>query len=169
MLSVGDKMKFYCNMDDIPSSELNDSVIKKLRTSKAVVNHIGPLDPAREEGRKGWRIVWITTTRMGGLLRAERVSEIVETGNRTCEYVAYESFGGFLGLVPRMVKKMMAPKLVRGFGDWAIDLKERAEGFVVDPMDGKVGVTKDEHGNWAFITNRGGSLRYSGRKDTSVA
>ena len=168
MLSVGDKMKFYCNMDDIPFSELNDSVIKKLTTSIDVVNHIEPLDPAREEGRKGWRIVWITATTMGGLLRAERVSEIVETSDGGCEYVAYESFGGFAGLMPWMVKKTMARKLVRGFGHWAIDLKERAEGLVVDPMDGMVAITKDKHGNWAFI-NRDGSLRYSGRKDTSVA
>lgn len=154
MLSVGDMMKFYCNMDDIPFSELNDSVIEKLTTSIDVVNHIGPLDPVREEGRKGWRIVWITTTTMGGLLRAERVTEIVETSDETCEYVAYESFGGFLGLMPWMVKKMMAEKLRRGFGDWAKDLKMRAESLTQgEEGAGNSSLKKNEHGSWTLMAS----------------
>lgn len=142
MLSDGDEMKFYCN------SELNDFVINKLTTSIDVVKHIGPLDPARDEGRRGWRIVWMTTTTMGGLLRAEQVSEIVETSDGGCEYVAYELFGGFAGLMPWMVRKMMAEKLVREFGDWAKDLKLRAEGEV-EGWKGAVesSLKKNEHGN----------------------
>lgn len=89
-------MKFYCNMSHLPLSSLSDSDIAYFTTSIDVVNRIAPLDPSKEDGRMGWRIAWITTTTMGGLLRTERVTEIVETDDGECEHVAYESFGGFL-------------------------------------------------------------------------
>lgn len=84
-LSVGDEMKFYCSMSLLSLASLRDSDIERFTTIIDIVNHVAALDSFKEEGRMGWRILWITTTTMGGLLRAERVTDIVETSDGECE------------------------------------------------------------------------------------
>ena len=78
-------MKFYCSMSLLSLASLRDSDIERFTTIIDNVNHVAALDSFKEEGRMGWRILWITTTTMGGLLRAERVTEIVEASDGECE------------------------------------------------------------------------------------
>jgi len=80
------------------------------------------------DGRKGWRVAWAGTVAGGWLLKCERVHEFVETeeaGVVTTIYTNWESFGGPLAPV---VKMLEAKRLSERFGDWAADLKKFAEG-----------------------------------------
>ena len=94
LLGMGDRMKFYCNMSGLSISDLTPAKIETMTKSIDFMKIILPLDPVTEEERKGWRIVWTATTTLCGLIRAERVQEIVEMEDGSCEYLGYETFGG---------------------------------------------------------------------------
>ena len=123
-LRQGDRFTMFVNMPGAPLQSLNQGMIEKFQTTHEIVNLIEALDPAKEEGRKGYRICWKDDGGFGGLLRADRVQECVDLGDGTCEWVTFESFGGWLAPVVRLAT---GSKLVERFGDWGRDLKARCE------------------------------------------
>lgn len=114
----------FVNIPGAPLESLNKGMVEKFQTTHEILSLIEALDPSKEEGRKGYRICWKVDGGFGGLLRAERVQECVDLGDGTCEWVTFESFGGWLGPVVRLTT---GGKLVERFGDWGRDLKARCE------------------------------------------
>lgn len=88
--------------------------VDALRTTPEVVTVVEPL-----EGGRGWRVCWRYGDAKEWLLRAERVQEVVET-EEGCEYVTWESFGGWMAGVVRLA---VGGKLKERFADWGRDLK----------------------------------------------
>lgn len=88
--------------------------IEKLMKSTNVVMHNKALDTMKEEGRKGYRIVWTSTAAMGGFLQAEHIHEFLEMPDSGCEYVTWETFGGWMA---RLVRLRNGKKLVERFAE----------------------------------------------------
>lgn len=96
--------------------------VEKLRQSPITLSAAEELVPEREGGRRGWRVLWHADE--GWLLNGERVLEVVETEDG-CEYVTWESFGGWLA---PFVRFAVGGDLVERFADWGRDLKGWSEG-----------------------------------------
>lgn len=85
------------------------------------------LDEIVDEGRKGWRAVWLGKNYPDWALRSERVHEIYERdGEEGTVYECYETFSGPLAW---MVRVFVGGMLVRRFRQWNGDLKEFVEGI----------------------------------------
>lgn len=123
-LRVGDRFTMFVNMPGAPLSSLTEAQIAGMTQNKEVVSHVEALFPSKEEGREGFRICWKADGGFAGLVKAERVQECVQLADGGCEWVTWESFGGWLGAVVRLA---VGGKLIERFGDWGRDLKGRSE------------------------------------------
>ncbi|KFY51740.1 hypothetical protein V497_08887 [Pseudogymnoascus sp. VKM F-4516 (FW-969)] len=121
LLGPGAKFAMCVNMSG--KSEADRGPVEKLRKSNEFLSLVEELVPEREDGRKGWRVVWNADGHF--MLRADRVQEIVETEGGGCEYVTWESFGGWLAPVVRLA---VGASLVDRFADQGRDLKAWCEG-----------------------------------------
>ncbi|KUJ16224.1 uncharacterized protein LY89DRAFT_685256 [Mollisia scopiformis] len=91
------------------------------RTQGLVVTR---LEKIGEDGRKAFRIAWKGVGYSHWQLHSERVMEMVEVEGGGTDYVCWETFGGMLGSV---VKMMVGAQLVDRFGDYSRDLREHFE------------------------------------------
>jgi hypothetical protein len=121
-LRLGSKMTGRVNIDGKPMADIGP--VAALRATPMLVTVIEVIDPEKEDGRKGYRICWRYDARNEWLLRTERVQEVVET-ERGCEYVTWETFGGWMGAAVRLA---VGRKLRERFEDWGRDLKDFCEG-----------------------------------------
>jgi len=76
------------------------------------------------DGRKGYRVAWKDIGYPGWALYVERVHEIVEKEDGTTEYTNWETFGGPLSYV---VKLVVGRQLLNLFDGWGKDLKNYVE------------------------------------------
>ncbi|OBT79212.1 hypothetical protein VF21_01731 [Pseudogymnoascus sp. 05NY08] len=120
ILGPGALFTMFVNMSG--KSEEERGPVEKLRKSNEYLSIVEELVPQREQGRKGWRIVWNADGHF--MLKADRVQEIVET-EAGCEYVTWESFGGMMAPVVRLA---VGGQLIDRFADQGRDLKEWCEG-----------------------------------------
>jgi len=134
-LSAGRRMTMRVNMEGKPVPEIGP--MEALRATPELVTVVEALDPEREGGRRGYRICWRYDVRNEWLLRAERVQEVVETEGG-CEYVTWETFGGWIGSVVRLA---VGGKLKERFADWGRDLKDFCEAR--DGEDGGQGASEE--------------------------
>lgn len=134
-IKKGDSMAMSINMSGLPLSSLTPSSIDKLMKNPEFVTVIAALDEEREEGRKGYRVCWEGKNAPPWVLRCERVQEVVEIGEGRCEWVTWESFGGFGAGVVRWTQ---GGKLESRFGDWGRDLKAWCEGLYEEQKSGPV-------------------------------
>ena len=85
------------------------------------------LEEILDEGRKGWRVVWLGKNYPDWALRSERVHEIYERdGEEGTVYDVYETFSGPLAWAVRV---FVGEMLVRRFGQWNGELKGFVEGM----------------------------------------
>ena len=84
------------------------------------------LEEISDEGRKGWRVVWLGKNYPDWALRSERVHDIFErVGEEGTVYDVYETFSGPLAWVVRV---LLGGTLVKRFGQWNGELKGFVEG-----------------------------------------
>lgn len=121
---VGDGLSMHVNMPGKALADIDEAEREALLKSPEFVTGIEVLDPAKEEGRTGFRIHWKAMQAPDFLLRAQRVQEVVDLGEGRSEYVTYASFGGYGASV---VKWTNGSKLIDRFGDMARDLKGWSE------------------------------------------
>ncbi|KAF8850930.1 hypothetical protein BDZ45DRAFT_679498 [Acephala macrosclerotiorum] len=98
---------------------------KRSRTQGVCITRLVRIE---EEGRRGYRIAWKGTGWSHWQLRSERVMEMVEVegeGGMKTDYVCWETFGGMLG---PMIKMVVGSQLVDRFGDYSRDLRQYFEG-----------------------------------------
>lgn len=119
-LRLGSKMTERVNMDGKRMVDIGP--VGSLRASPVRVTVVEAID-VEKEGRKGYRICWRYDAGNEWFLRSERVQEVVETEGG-CEYVNWETFGGWMAPVVRLA---VGRKLTERFGDWGKDLKDFCE------------------------------------------
>jgi hypothetical protein len=124
-LKQGSTMIMRVNMSGTPLEELPP--VASLRETPEHLTLVEAIDPAKESGRRGYRIVWKLNDPKTWLMRAERVQEVVDLGDGTCEYVTWETFGGYAAWA---AKWAIGGKLTERFGDWGRDLKGWVEGRI---------------------------------------
>ncbi|MCJ1463030.1 hypothetical protein MMC07_001634 [Pseudocyphellaria aurata] len=78
------------------------------------------------DGRNGYRVVWKAMAFNAWLLRGERVQEMVDLGSGNTQYKTWETFGGPLAYVVRVLHK---ENLISRFRDCSNDLKGYVEGL----------------------------------------
>jgi hypothetical protein len=122
LLGVGAKFTMCVNMSGKPEAERGP--VEKMRQSPTFVSVVEELVPQREEGRRGWRVIWRADGGQQWMLNGERLQEVVET-EEGCEYITWESFGGWMAPVVRLA---VGGALIERFGDWGRDLKGWCEG-----------------------------------------
>ncbi|KAK3170975.1 hypothetical protein OEA41_003059 [Lepraria neglecta] len=88
-------------------------------------------DLNEDDGRKGFRVVWLGKGYPDWALRSERVHEIFRNEEGETIYDVYETFSGPLGWAVRV---FVGETLVKRFAQWDGELKEYVEG-----MDGGKG------------------------------
>ena len=89
------------------------------------------LEEISDDGRRGWRAVWLGKAYPDWALRSERVHEIYERdGEEGTVYDCYETLSGPLAWVVRV---FVGGMLVRGFGPW----KGSFMGFVEGMGEGR--------------------------------
>jgi len=109
---------------------------KRTRTQGLVVTRLERIK--EEEGKKGFRIAWKGVGWSHWQLHSERVMEMIEVegegGEIKTDYVCWETFGGMLG---PMVKMVAGTQLLDTFGDYSRDLRQYFEGRKKEALNGR--------------------------------
>ncbi|KAK4964007.1 hypothetical protein LTR66_012525 [Elasticomyces elasticus] len=112
-LAVGTCMTFKVSMTSTVST-----------ISKEVVSIIENITPENRVGRICWSLDNSGMLTPSFMIRAERVNEIEDNGDGTCEYRTWETFAG---PAARFVKWKYEQTLQERFEDWVRDLREFVE------------------------------------------